>query len=293
MIAVDWGSSSLRAWRLDDAGIVLERRRADLGALAPAGTHAAVLAGQLDGWDDARILICGMAGARGGWVEAPYVPCPANAQQIARSLVRPSLDGTGLQGRDVHIVPGVSDRTSHVPDVMRGEETQVMGLLATRPQAALLCLPGTHSKWIACQDGVITGLSTAMTGETYALFRHHSMLARTMPERDGSWDADAFDAGVARSREPGGMLHHLFGLRALALADALAPEQAPAYLSGLLVGHEIGARQPPPGQVIHLIGGSHLVAPYQRALQAFGLVADIHHEDLSAAGLSLLARLAP
>ncbi|MEP6940402.1 MAG: 2-dehydro-3-deoxygalactonokinase [Rudaea sp.] len=299
MIAIDWGSTSLRAYRIDDFGSVREQRRADIGALGQDGHHATILATQIAGWDDECIALCGMVGARGGWHEAAYVDCPADTRSIAAQMLDVAVDRSPLHGRSVRIVPGVIDRGGHdrvgfdrvtngVADVMRGEETQVIGLIhgASDPPDAV-CLPGTHSKWVSLRDGAITSVCTAMTGEAYALLRRQSVLARLMSAEDAPFDAASFDAGVRRSGEPGGLLHHLFGVRTQGLLGRVSPEQAPAYLSGMLIGHEIRARLPLPA-IVHLIASDHLANAYARALANLGTEARVHPEGLAARGMFAL-----
>jgi len=298
MIAIDWGGTSLRAYRLDAAGGVREQRRADIGALGQDGRHAAIVAAQIEGWHDEEIVLCGMAGARGGWHEAAYVECPADAAAIAASMLRVDVAASPLQGRSVRIVPGVIDHgvgdraAGNVVDVMRGEETQVIGLLhGATDLPAVVCLPGTHSKWVALRDGAITAVHTAMTGEVYALLRRHSVLARLMAADDAPIDAAAFLAGVRRSGDSGGMLHHVFGVRTQGLLGRLAAEQAPGYLSGLLIGHEIRARLPLP-PTVHLVAADELARAYALALAEFGSETRRHPEHLAARGAFALLRAA-
>lgn len=291
MIAVDWGSSSLRAWRLGDDGAILEQRRADLGVMRCDGRYAEVLAGQIDGWEDERILLCGMIGSRGGWQEVPYVECPAGAREIAAGIVPIESGSAVFAGRDLRIVPGTIDRSAaKAADVMRGEETQIVGLLDRLGDGThTVCLPGTHSKWVQVRNHAIGSIRTAMTGETYALFRKHSMLARLMPADEPPFDAAAFDGGLRRSGDGGGLLHHLFGVRTAGLLGQLSGAQAPSYLSGLLIGHEVRAHTPGP-QRVHLIGNDRLLTVYTHALEAFDIEVRRHPEDLAAFGLHRLAR---
>jgi 2-dehydro-3-deoxygalactonokinase len=292
MIAVDWGTSSLRAYRIDAAGVVRERRSTAAGLLTCDGRFADVLARQLEGWHDPLVLMAGMVGSRGGWREVPYVACPAGLEALAAGLCE--LDAAALPGRRLFIAPGVSQREAGAPpDVMRGEETQLLGLVEhlTGSGPHTVCLPGTHSKWVQLQDGRITGLRTAMTGELYALLRRHSLLAALMPKgtEEDADDPESFAQGVAASAADGGLAHQLFGVRTLGLFGELGPTRAPAYLSGLLIGHELRALHAHAGAVVHLVGGAALVPRYARALQALGAVARAHAEDLSAAGLFRLA----
>jgi 2-dehydro-3-deoxygalactonokinase len=291
MIAVDWGSSSLRAWRLGDDGAILEQRRADLGVMHCDGRYAEVIAAQIDGWNDERILLCGMVGSRGGWQEVPYVECPAGARAIAAGIVPIESGSAAFAGRDLRIVPGMIDRNSApTADVMRGEETQIVGLFDQLGDGAhAICLPGTHSKWVQVRDHAIASVHTAMTGEAYALFRKHSVLARLMPADEPPFDAAAFDEGLRRSGDAGGLLHHLFGVRTSGLLGQLPEAQAPSYLSGLLIGHEIRTQTPRP-QRVHLIGNDRLLAVYAQALEAFDIETRSHSEDLAAFGLHRLAR---
>ncbi len=293
MIAVDWGTTSFRAYRLGAAGAIVEQRRADAGLLSCGGRFAEVLAQQLDGWDDAVVVMAGMVGSRSGWREVPYVPCPAGFDEIAAGLSE--LDADAMPGRRVFIVPGVSQRREGAqPDVMRGEETQVLGVLdqLSGDGPHVLCLPGTHSKWVRVERGRIVELRTAMTGELYALMRRHSLLAASMPASvdDDVDDADAFARGIDAAAGEGGLLHHLFGVRTRGLFGDLDARQAPSFLSGLLVGHELRALMPPGVKTVHLIGGAALRARYERALRAAGVAVHVHAEDCVARGLAAMAR---
>jgi len=289
MIAVDWGTSSFRAYRLDRDGAVLEQRSAAAGLLACQGNFEAALAQRLSGWDDATVVMAGMIGSRNGWHEVPYVDCPAGAEQIAAGMLE--VAAAAFTGRRLFIAPGVRYRpVIGTPEVMRGEEVQLLGLA---PRLApgephTLCLPGTHSKWAVLDDGRLTSFRTAMTGELYALLTRHSLLATSMDPHAGD-DAAAFARGLATARSDGGLPSHLFSVRTLALFGELTPAQAPSYLSGLLVGHELEGLAPSAGRV-HLIGNVELTRRYERALRARGLEPVGHSDTLSASGLHQLAR---
>lgn len=294
MIAIDWGTSSLRAYRLDASGAVAEQRRADLGVLACEGRFAAALAAQIAGWDDADIVLCGMIGSRNGWVEMPYLDCPAGIPELAAAMRR--LDAAEFPGRALWFVPGVADRSdADAPDVMRGEETQLCGLLDAMSQGThMICLPGTHSKWATVHEGRLQSFATAMTGEVYAVLRRHSILGRLMDEDASRFDAYAFDAGLRRSGQPGGLLHHLFGVRTAGLFQRFTESALPSYLSGLLIGHEVHAsellaRVPRPAQV-HLIGSDRLLSSYAHALLALGVGVQRHSERLAALGMYRIAQ---
>jgi 2-dehydro-3-deoxygalactonokinase len=291
IVAVDWGTSGFRAWQLDDGGRTLARHAADRGILSvEGGAFEAVLRGQVGQWLDPRrctgVLMSGMIGSRQGWHEAPYVPTPAGPAELSRGLASFALS----DGLPAWIVPGISTRTaSGVPDVMRGEETQILGILPTLDTGDhLLCLPGTHSKWVTVLDGRITGFATHMTGETFALFSKHSILARTMPADTGDFDAPAFEKGVRRSGEPGGLLHHAFGVRAEVLVDGLAEASTRDYLSGLFIGHE--CRAATAGRPVHLVGSAALTARYRHALSMLACPTTLHDPDAALTGLVHIAR---
>lgn len=261
MIAIDWGTTSFRAYRLDWQGAIADARSAPMGILSVApGDFPGVLEAQIGDWlGDAPIVMSGMVGSRQGWMEAPYVPCPAGLDEIASGL-REAREG-------VWIVPGVSCLDeSGVPDVMRGEETQVLGA----GRDGLFCLPGTHSKWVEVRNGRIERFSTYMTGEVYALLKQHSLLGRMMEE--GRHDERAFGEGLARSAEPGGLLHHLFGVRTRGLMGELGAAGSASYLSGILIGHEMRASR---ASQLLLIGEPALAARYQQAATTLGIQTEL------------------
>lgn len=259
MIAVDWGTSSLRCYRLDARGSILESRASSRGILNVApGQFPRVLDEQIAGWNETPIVMSGMVGSRQGWAEAPYVPCPAGFDEIAAKL----LEVRWGQQR-AWIVPGLSCRdAAGVPDVMRGEETQILGCGVE----GTICLPGTHSKWVEVKGGRIERFSTFMTGEVYAVLKQHSILGRMMEE--GKPDAGAFAEGVRRSGEAGGLLHHLFGVRTRGLMGELGPAASSAYLSGLVIGHELRSQD---AKQLSLLGTPELAALYQQAAAALGI----------------------
>ena len=284
LIAVDWGTSALRGARLDEAGKVLEEKSAPLGILnVPNGDFAGVFAAQFSSWMEvgARCLISGMAGSRQGWAEAPYVACPAGPDELARHLLWIERDRIAL-------VPGLSDRQGDVPDVMRGEEVQIFGAMRLAGLAdGLFVLPGTHSKWATVCGGKVTGFRTFMTGEVYGLFAQHSILARTL-DANTPLDEAAFRRGVARAGTGESLLNSAFGVRALALFDRLSPAQSASYLSGLLIGEEIG-RQALPTEVI-VIGASALVERYALALGERGATVRSFGAEATWAGLRSIER---
>jgi 2-dehydro-3-deoxygalactonokinase len=287
MIGIDWGTTSFRAFRVARDGTIRDRRASARGIMnIPDNRFAETLREEIGPWlaaGEDRVVLSGMIGSRQGWKEAPYVACPAGAAELGAALVDVPFDW----GR-VKLVPGLSATDeSGVAEVMRGEETQVVGVLAAIGGGGLACLPGTHSKWAQVADGRITGFATHMTGETFAALRGHTILGRMM--RDGPADGAGFDAGVARSGEPGGLLHHIFGVRALALADRLAEADSAGYLSGILVGHEVrAALHGRAGAVVHVIGVPDLTALYARAISACGAYAERHDGEAAARGLAMV-----
>ncbi|MCS3808692.1 2-dehydro-3-deoxygalactonokinase [Xanthomonas sp. 4461] len=287
MIAVDWGTSSLRAYLLDATGAVLEQRRGSDGILACQGRFGEVLSALIDGWEG-PVVLSGMIGSRNGWVEQAYLPCPADTAALAGAMRR--YDDL-LPGRTLWFVPGVSTGAQHgVPDVMRGEETQLVGLIAALGDGDhIACLPGTHSKWATIADGQLTDFATVMTGELYAVLRQHSILGKLMSDDHADLDEAAFLSGVDRSADPGGLSHHLFGTRTLGLFDRLSAQALPSYLSGLLIGHELGEHRGSHATV-HLVGSPALAQRYALALTHLGVATQTHPEDLAAAGLFALAR---
>ncbi len=299
MIAVDWGTTSFRAYRLDAEGRVVDHRSATSGLLSVDGDFAGVLARHIEAWDDRLVLMAGMVGSRSGWREVPYVDCPAGLHEVAAGMCE--LGDAMHRGRRIFIAPGVCHRApGAAPDVMRGEETQVLGIASAFVGEGphTVCLPGTHSKWVQVVQGRIVSLRTAMTGELYALMRHHSLLASLMQPSAASDvdvdDADAFARGMAACAGEGGLTHHLFGVRTLGLFAELEPAQAPSYLSGLLIGHELRAMLPlstPQATTVHVVGSAALRLRYERALRVAGVVPQGHDDQAVARGLYGLARL--
>lgn len=289
MIGVDWGTSSFRAFRLDGTGRVTDRVSAPRGIMAVAdGNFAAVLRAQIGPWledGETQVLMAGMIGSRQGWAEAPYLPCPASPDALARSVVRVIFDGAL-----VLLVPGLSDRdAAGVPEVLRGEETQLVGVIDAMGGDGIACLPGSHSKWARVESGRIEGFTTYLSGEAFAAIRAGTILGRMMP--DAPHDADAFRDGVARSGEPGHLLHHLFGVRTLGLFGRLPEALSASYLSGLLIGTELRAAMTP-GATVHLVGAGALCALYADAIAQCGGTARVLDGDAAARGLARIGKAA-
>ena len=291
-IAVDWGTSNLRAWAMGPNGIAEQgQSEQGMGKLKPDEFEAALLEVISPWLADATkaapmlVLACGMVGARQGWHEAVYraVPCvPTDPAALTRVHTRDKR-------LDVRIAPGLSQ--DKPADVMRGEETQAAGALALHPGFdGVLCHPGTHSKWMQVSAGEIVSFQTFMTGEMFALLSGQSVLRHSMGD---GWDAAAFDAGVSEAlSRPERVAARLFSLRAQSLLHALPGAAAKAQLSGLLIGMELaGARPYWLGQPVKLIGAEALSALYARALAAQGVTCEtLDSTACTLAGLSRLYR---
>ncbi|ATE72155.1 2-dehydro-3-deoxygalactonokinase [Lysobacter capsici] len=287
MIAIDWGTSSLRAFRLDPQGQVIDARRSDQGVLASAGRFEAVLEDVVQGWDERVVAMAGMIGSRQGWHEVAYVACPAGLDEIAQGMRR--IESSVLRDRELWIAPGLSVvHADGVHDVMRGEETQICGLLdRLGPGSHLACLAGTHCKHLRIDDGRIRDFSTAMTGELFQVLSQHSILGRLM--QPGPHDAPGFARGLDHAALDGDLIEHLFAVRTHGLFDVLPASALRSFLSGLLIGHELRGL-PASAQSVHLIAPPALLEPYTTALTRRGHRVQVHDEQVSARGLYALAR---
>ncbi len=275
LVALDWGTSNLRAYRLGDGGAVLESRAAAGGVMAVQERRFETALRALCGdWVDGRapLIASGMIGSRQGWQEAPYVACPAGLEQAAARLERVALDG----GASLHIVPGLRCvGTDGQHDVMRGEETQLWG--AGLAPGSVAVLPGTHAKWAWLgAAGEIASFQTYMTGELFGLCTKHGILGRLMRFEQGAPLSEAaFQRGTRLGlAEHGNATHVLFAARTAGLMGELAPEALPDFLSGLLIGIEIGSatRRAKPRELT-LIGDDALCARYAAALACAGIQA--------------------
>ena len=285
LISVDWGTSSFRAYLVDASGQELDAIPEGKGALTlQPGEHEAYIDGRLRDWRSRYpglpVVASGMVGARQGWLEAPYVACPAGAAEIAAATV--------MAPGGVRILPGMSCLDARgAPDVMRGEETQILGAGGE----GLFVLPGTHSKWARVEGGRIVGFATYMTGEIFAVLKTHSVLGRMMePAREGEGFALGLDAALALE-QPGDLLHAAFMARTFGLFGTLAPDQLAEYLSGLLIGAEIlaGARGEKSATVI---GAPELTGRYVKAGAHLGVAMTPAAENCATLGqIEVLKRL--
>lgn len=292
LIAIDWGTTQARAWRLDADGAIRERRAVPLGLRMLRGRpFDAALAELLGPWrgDGAPRLACGMIGSRQGWIEAPYVECPASLASLADRLVE-------TPGGELTIVPGVATVDARgVPDAMRGEETQLLGAVALGESGVLAVLPGTHSKWARVDHGRVVDFATFMTGELYTLLLEHSMLGRVASGVPGDSSGEPFARGVAHGLGPGELAHDLFAARTLALAGELAPDDVAEWLSGLLIGREVRAglawahERGAASGAVRIIANDALADRYESALCDAGMPTEIAADDAAANGLWRIA----
>ena len=234
-IALDWGTTSFRAYHVDVQGKVINQFADAEGILAVKdGAFEAVLESHIGSWDKSLpVIASGMITSRQGWIERPYVDCPAAAADLAKAIYEHKTNS----GRAIHFITGLHLKSASIGhDVMRSEEVQVFGSLDSG--AHHFVTPGTHSKWIDVVDHRITNFATYITGETFSLMRNHSILGRLM--KDDVDDEAAFNQGVEKAfADPAGLLHSLFSVRSLGLFDALKPEQLSSYLSGIIIGTEV------------------------------------------------------
>lgn len=275
-IAVDWGTSNLRGWGIAaDGAVVFEKSSPKGMGKLTREEFPAALAELLAGVTpyrsgDLEVLICGMAGARQGWLEAPYLEAPTDLRGLMEGAVHPDM---GDQPISASILPGVCQKAG-ADNVMRGEETQLLGLATLHPgYSGMVCMPGTHSKWAQLSGTRIERFSTAMTGEMFELLRTHSVLRHSLSgDLDGPARADGFKAGAeAGLAHPEQLLGTLFQVRASSLLSGRQPDWCAGYLSGLLISTEVGSNRHLIGtEPVPLIGAPALCALYAQVLEMAG-----------------------
>ncbi|KRQ97452.1 2-dehydro-3-deoxygalactonokinase [Bradyrhizobium jicamae] len=293
-VAVDWGTSSFRLWLVDRTGDVLGERRSHEGMMAAGKLgFPAVLQSHLDAVGAANglpVIICGMAGARQGWVEAGYVDTPASLASILKQAV--VVPG---QHRDIRILPGIAQRDPKTPDVMRGEETQLLGVLGLDAAGdALVCMPGTHSKWVRANGGTVERFATFMTGELFDVISRETILSHAVAGADEAPDVDAFKSAVISAFEtPANAANLLFQVRSGQLLFGGTPSSAREKISGTLIGLELAgglAGQVPEGGIT-LVASGRLRMLYQSAFDTVAVpVRTIGAEDAVRRGLSMAAQ---
>lgn len=311
LIAVDWGTTSLRAAFITNEQVV-EERSSEQGIMSvPPGEFPSVLSQICAQWldnEDVLILISGMAGSAQGWQLAPYCPCPVTPKQLAHQL-------HWINPNKIAIVPGLSIRLEHAPDVIRGEEVQVIGALSLLGnQNARLVLPGTHSKWVDVKEGRFESFSTFMTGEFFSILREHSILSKTLPSllEETEFDEAAFNEGLELSlasqksktsktsnlKSSGkvkttykpNLLHDVFGIRTLALFEEQTAAQLLNKLSGLLIGYELQTQQFKKKEEVIIVGAPALQRCYSHALSSRGVKAIALGSEATWRGFQVIAK---
>jgi 2-dehydro-3-deoxygalactonokinase len=293
LVGIDWGTSSLRAFLIGVGGEVLDSVSTCQGIMHVPGqdfdTVLKRLVGSLTSVSDLPILISGMITSRNGWVETPYATLPTGPQTLARSLVPYHTQSGSL----IHFVTGAATEHASGPDVMRGEETQIVGLITDGTSDGLFVMPGTHSKWVRVAGGQIQDFTTYMTGEVFAALKDHTILGKLM--EPGKFDVEAFEKGMTVALGPGAnLLQDLFHVRTLPLMGKIKGVEASDYLSGLLIGTEIAAAIGDVGTAneVTIVGRSDLVDRYEVALGIAGISCCRAPDDSAAKGHFAIAHAA-
>jgi len=299
LVGIDWGTSSLRAYLIDSQGGVLDKLYAPEGIMQVQNhDFVSVLTRLLEPWlkkMSLPVIASGMITSRNGWVETPYLALPTSARQLADSL-QAQRTPTGLQ---VHFVTGVNTNHGGAPDVMRGEETQIVGAVESGLTDGLFVMPGTHSKWVAVRGGCIEEFATYMSGEVFAALRGHTILGTLMKDTD--FNLHGFELGVKAGFDAGAqLLHKLFHVRTLPLFDLISEDEVSDYLSGMLIGAEISGatdnnllpdRALGNAQVT-IVGLDKLADRYAVALEALDRKVAFAGDDIAARGHFAIAKSA-
>ncbi|MBU2366716.1 MAG: 2-dehydro-3-deoxygalactonokinase [Alphaproteobacteria bacterium] len=294
--AVDWGTSNVRVWGVGTDG----RHTAPsvstngMSRLSPS-QFPKVLEDLLVGFTQINgraleVVICGMAGARDGWCEAPYLAVPTSLSELGKRAVSPTNAPAGLVPV---ILPGMCQRQTENEDIMRGEETQLLGLLAARPQySGVVVMPGTHSKWAQLDNGHLVDFVTAMTGELYSAITIGTVLRHSFdPNAAGEEYEAGVEAGLKAGLDaPGRVTALMFRARAAALLSGREQAWSSGYLSGLLIGAEVGGHRSwlSARTTVPIIGSARLGASYAKALAKIGIEGEIlDASEVTVAGLKL------
>lgn len=293
-IAGDWGTSRLRLNLCDENGAILDSKSGP-GVGASQDQVADTLFSLVEDWESSLpVILCGMAGSSIGWREMPYLPCPVAPASIARGVLQ-----FAERGRQIAITPGLSCRNVlGTFDVLRGEETQILGALSVEPALAkgrqMVCLPGTHTKWVTMRDGVVERFLTGVSGELFVALQKHSVLIGKIEHVDS---AEAFQRGLNQAQtSDADSIHLLFGTRSLQFAGEVEPQHAAAYLSGLIVGRDVaGAAKLVADEFtsarVTIAGSPQLAGRYREALEMLGVDAGVIDGDAaSLAGLTAIYR---
>ena len=302
LIALDWGSTRFRGWLLDPNGIEIDKIDEEFGILKINNSqYLDVFEKYLGSWIEEHgsipIIAAGMIGSRQGWKEAPYLNCPAGPEQLAKNLTYFKINSKLIKNTlSMAIVPGIQYFENGIPDVMRGEETQIAGLLWSQHQVGLCILPGTHSKWVFTNRGRIESFTTFMTGEIFSLVEKHSIVNRLMVGK--SFSREDFLSGCNHSLNSSyGFLKQIFSARTMVLFEKVKPKGIHSYLSGIVIGNEIkdglenhynNTRYK--NNTIILNGEYSLCNLYKIAFEMAGIKVKLEKKNLLAKGLYQIAK---
>ena len=292
MLAVDWGTSRLRVCLLDENGKVQGEAQSDLGLTKAreVGFEKSLrdTAGKLLEGVSA-VMMSGMVGAQEGWRETPYLDCPCSAKDILGAMAQVNMEGVRMK-----IAPGVKCMHGQLPDVMRGEETQVLGAVSQGAGDGVYVLPGTHSKWVVVEEGRITQFKTFMTGDVYRAVRNNTIFGMAVDEEE-EIDKEQFVGGVregTKAKSGGQLLSLMFSARTLRLFGKLENECVSSYLGGMMIGSEIAEGKGGFGATeIMLVGSKRLCESYSLACKEIGIKPQFIGEDTAVAGLCLYRKL--
>ena len=293
LIAIDWGTTSFRAYLFESHEKIIDTIAVPAGIMQDNDGFENVLYTQIGEWlvkhPRVPVISSGMITSKQGWVETPYLPCPASLSDLSKNLTKHLTS----KGDIVYFVPGVCQQAP-TPNIMRGEETQMAGLKCAKSMTAVL--PGTHSKWIRMEGDTIQYFSTFMTGEIFAALTQHTILGRLLTDGE---ESDGFILGVrdgfSSEEEAGGILSKLFGARAMPLLELMSTDSIKDYISGLLLGTEIQeAVKSGFGLNVNpvICGSAELVDRYKNALEICGIKTESEKEALAAFGLFRIAAAA-
>jgi len=304
LIALDWGSTRFRGWLLDPNGIEIDKIDEEFGILnINHSQYIDVFEKQLGSWikehGSIPIIAAGMIGSRQGWMETPYLNCPTGPEQLAQNLTYLKINSKLINDPiSMAIVPGIQYFENGIPDVMRGEETQIAGLLWSQHQVGLCIFPGTHSKWIFTNKGIIESFTTFMTGEIFSLMEKHSIVNRLMVGK--SFNREDFLSGCNQSLSSSyGFLKQIFSARTMGLFDKVKPKGIYSYLSGIVIGNEIKdgldnyyKNSSYKEKTIIMNGENSLCNLYKIAFEIAGVKVKLEKKNLVAKGLFQIAQKA-
>ncbi len=284
LAAIDWGTSSFRIWLINSDGRIIKRIRSNQGIVnCRDKTFESILTENLERLNPRQKIICiisGMITSRSGWIETPYICCPASINEIASRLVSHRTNHNG----EIFFVPGICQRKPS-PDIMRGEESQLIGLDLAKDK--IVILPGTHSKWVKIENCAVSRFTSFMTGEIFELLTRKTTLASVLTS---PWSDKEFLSGVADAEKSTvSLLSSLFRLRSEAILDCSA-SKGKSYLSGFLIGTEIAeAFKLYNDKPVQIVGESYLAELYKKALKRRKIFAQVSAQDITAQGLFRIA----